>query len=153
MEIQSKTVTVSSSTETERFAEALGRQLRGGETVELIGDIGAGKTTFVRGLARGIGSPDMVSSPTFTVSQVYDSPKLTLHHYDFYRLNDYEIISRELEEVLKDPHNVAVLEWAEQIHQVLTRDRVMIKIAVENENVRLLTCHFPPEFNYLETQK
>jgi len=79
-------ITSESPEATEQLAEAIGRRLTGGEVIELVSDLGGGKTTFVRGLARGLGSADVVSSPTFTVSKVYKADKLELHHFDFYRL-------------------------------------------------------------------
>src|SRR5688572_15811906 len=90
------TIETTDSLSTENFAETIGSQLKGGEIIELIGDVGAGKTTFARGLARGVGSTDRVTSPTFTVSNVYESGRIILKHYDFYRLNDLAIIKNEL---------------------------------------------------------
>ena len=75
----------------------LGSLLRGGETIELVGDIGAGKTTLTKGLARGMGIAEEVQSPTFTLSRVYDAPNgRRLAHYDFYRLNNAGIMQAEL---------------------------------------------------------
>ena len=64
----------------------IGASLLGGEVLELVGDVGAGKTTFTKGLAKGIGVLETVQSPSFTISRVYEGEKLQLKHYDFYRL-------------------------------------------------------------------
>ena len=85
----------SGTSATETYAEKLANRLVGGEVIELVGDVGAGKTTFVRGLAKGLGSTDHVSSPTFTVEQVYTG-RLTLYHYDFYRLPDAGVVKNQL---------------------------------------------------------
>jgi tRNA threonylcarbamoyladenosine biosynthesis protein TsaE len=138
----------SASTEaTEKFAEDFGRQLQGGEVIELIGDVGAGKTTFVRGLARGIGSTDRVSSPTFTVSKVYSSKNMNLHHYDFYRLDDLDIITRDLAEVIEEGKNSVVLEWADGVQGALPLEHISIRIEVTGETSRTLTVMMPENFN------
>src|SRR5690349_8475192 len=93
----------SNSENTEQLGRELGARLRGGEVIELASDLGGGKTTFVRGLAVGMGSIDAVSSPSFTISQVYNSDNLSLHHYDFYRLGEPGLMAQELSEVLDDP--------------------------------------------------
>jgi tRNA threonylcarbamoyladenosine biosynthesis protein TsaE len=135
---------------TEKFAEEFGRQLKGGEVIELIGDVGAGKTAFVRGLARGIGSTDRVSSPTFTVSKVYASKNMNLHHYDFYRLDDLDIITRDLAEVIEDGKNSVVLEWADGVQGVLPHDHISIKIEVTGEISRALTVTKPEKYDYIK---
>lgn len=95
------------------FGNKLGAVLRGGEVIELIGDIGAGKTTLTKGIAQGLGVKDDVQSPTFTISRTYTAGNdLVLAHYDFYRLVDAGIMTMELHESVSDPHIVTVLEWA-----------------------------------------
>jgi len=88
--------------------------LRPGDVVLLYGDLGAGKTAFVRGLARGIGAnPDDVSSPTFTLVQEYAGPRLTLFHVDLYRLAPAEIDDLGLEDLVSG-NGVVAIEWAER---------------------------------------
>jgi tRNA threonylcarbamoyladenosine biosynthesis protein TsaE len=100
--------------ETEAAGEALGRELRPGDVVLLYGDLGAGKTAFVRGIARGIGAnPDDVSSPTFTIVQEYAGPSATLYHVDLYRLEPAEIDDLGLEDLVSGEGIVAI-EWAER---------------------------------------
>src|SRR5687767_41688 len=91
-----------SSVHTEQLAEQLGQRLKGGEVIELASDLGGGKTTFVRGLARGFGSTDKVSSPTFTVQKVYKTGGKEMHHYDFYRLAEAGLTGHELEDSIGD---------------------------------------------------
>lgn len=137
------------SLQTEQYAEQMGTLLRGGEIIQLIGDVGAGKTTFVRGLARGMGSEDRVSSPTFTVSNVYQSKKLTMHHYDFYRIDDITVIQAELGEVIAEARTVIVLEWADAVEQVLPDGHITIRFATSDENDRSLAVTLPKKCNYL----
>jgi tRNA threonylcarbamoyladenosine biosynthesis protein TsaE len=100
--------------ETSQAGEALGRTLRSGDVVLLYGDLGAGKTAFVRGLARGIGAnPDEVTSPTFTIVQGYAGPAATLYHVDLYRLEGPEIDDLGLEDLVSGEGIVAI-EWAER---------------------------------------
>ena len=95
-----------------QLGEAIGWSVSGGEVLELVGDIGAGKTTLTKGIARALGINEPVQSPTFTISRVYDSPKgLRLAHYDFYRLSEAGIMGDEIREAMDDD-SVVVVEWA-----------------------------------------
>lgn len=119
------------------FGKKLGALLRGGEILELIGDVGAGKTTLTKGIAAGMGVDDDVQSPSFTISRVYDTPKgLSLAHYDFYRLQDAGIMAAELHETVHDPRAVTIIEWAEIVGGVLPADRVSIAITSPGETTR-----------------
>ena len=103
----------SSEDETSAAGERLAADLRAGDVVLLYGDLGAGKTAFVRGLARGLGAAaDDVSSPTFTLVQEYRG-RLTLHHVDLYRLEPREVADLGLDE-LTSGESVVAIEWAER---------------------------------------
>jgi tRNA threonylcarbamoyladenosine biosynthesis protein TsaE len=107
-------VTTDSEAATAAAGEALGRTLRSGDVVLLYGDLGAGKTAFVRGMALGVGAnPDEVSSPTFTIVQEYAGPSATLYHVDLYRLEGAEIDDLGLEDLVAGDGIVAI-EWAER---------------------------------------
>lgn len=107
------TITTSSEAETTEAGERLGRTLNAGDVVLLYGDLGAGKTAFVRGLARGLdANPDDVSSPTFTIVQEYRG-RTTLYHVDLYRLEPAEIDDLGLEDLVCGDGIVAI-EWAER---------------------------------------
>src|SRR3989344_4645507 len=103
--------TVSTSSEDpQRLGQLLGRLLKSPEVIELRSDLGGGKTTFVRGLARGLGSNDTVSSPTFTLSKIYKVKNgLEIHHFDFYRLSDAGIMADQLAESLEDPKVITIV--------------------------------------------
>ena len=107
-------VDTASETETASAGEALGRELRPGAVILLYGDLGAGKTAFVRGLARGVGAnPDEVSSPTFTIVQEYPGAAAILYHVDLYRLEPAEVDDLGLEDLVAGDGIVAI-EWAER---------------------------------------
>jgi tRNA threonylcarbamoyladenosine biosynthesis protein TsaE len=142
--------TVSNSpAETEALGEALGKRLKGGETIELVSDLGGGKTTLVRGLARGFGSPDRVASPTFTLSRVYKRGQQELHHFDFYRLQDGGLTGYELAEVIDDPQRVVVVEWGQVIEDILPPDRLRVTISHAAEDRRQLELDYPKRLAYL----
>lgn len=97
--------------ETIRLGELIGRSLRAGDVVLLYGELGSGKTTMARGLARGVGFRGRVSSPTFALAHVYRGKRLTLHHLDLYRLKEGETGELGLDEILNDPRGAVVVEW------------------------------------------
>lgn len=126
------------------FGSKIATSLHGGEIFELVGDVGAGKTTFTRGLAEGMGVTDAVQSPTFTISREYKAADgLRLVHYDFYRLGEAGIMADELAESLADPKSVVVIEWAETVTSVLPDDRVTLRIELvaDDEDARNVLWH------------
>ena len=143
------TLDTESPNQTEQVAETIGNRLKGGEVIELIGDLGAGKTTFTRGLARGIGSIDHVASPTFTISKVYKGKGLWLNHFDFYRLKDAGIIEHEISESIADRDAITVVEWGGVVAHVLPKDRLSIHFVLTGENGRQMTFEFSDHLKYL----
>ena len=115
-----------------------GKKLVAPCTIELVGDVGAGKTTFVRGLAEGLGIKAPISSPSFTISRAYAGEKYTLAHYDFYRLEDPGLMAEDLAESISDPNNITVIEWGQSIADVLPLDHKVIEIKYIDENTREL---------------
>ena len=142
-----------SSADTEKLGELLGSHLTGGEVIELRSDLGGGKTTFVRGLARGAGSKDRVSSPTFTLSRIYNAKKFQIHHFDFYRLNDPGILADQLAEALSQ-NNVVIVEWADIVKKVLSDQRISIEfqpVAASSEE-RQIVVSYPESMTNLIKQ-
>ena len=124
-----------------QLGEAIGQSVSGGEVLELVGDIGAGKTTLTKGIARAQGINGPVQSPTFTISRVYDSPKgLRLAHYDFYRLGEAGVMGDEIREAADDD-SVVVVEWAGAVDDDLPKDRLVVKITTISEEERLVEFH------------
>lgn len=133
-------LTINSEAEMKAFGARLAAALKtmtGPRVLELIGDIGAGKTTLVKGLAAGLGVDEEVSSPSFTISRVYDAADdLKLYHYDFYRLTDAGILRDELAEVVEDLQAITVIEWAEIVDDVLPDPHARLTIRATGENTR-----------------
>ncbi len=102
--------------ETEQVAAALAATLTGTERILLVGDLGSGKTTFVRGLVRGLGGdPRQVASPTFVLVHIYVTPRTTVYHMDLYRLDTAaDLESAGVLELLEEA-DLAVIEWAERL--------------------------------------
>jgi tRNA threonylcarbamoyladenosine biosynthesis protein TsaE len=101
--------------DTAALSEQWGREARAGWVIGLSGELGAGKTQLVKGLARGLGCPGRVHSPTFALVNTYAGGRLPLVHLDLYRLETVQqIVGAGLEEYLQDPSGVTVIEWAER---------------------------------------
>jgi tRNA threonylcarbamoyladenosine biosynthesis protein TsaE len=123
--------------QTEKIAAELAQRLHGGECVALYGDLGAGKTQFVRGLVQGLGAnPHAVSSPTFVLLNVYDTGRLKVFHLDAYRVagaDDFEAIG--FHELLEQG-GVVVVEWADRVQRLLPAGRVNVRIATTGPSSR-----------------
>ncbi len=130
-------LSVTSANTMKELGAKIGALVRGGEVIELVGDIGAGKTTLTKGFATALGIDEDVQSPTFTISRVYDSPKgIRLAHYDFYRLHEPGIMRAELDEAVHDASMVTIIEWAEVVADVLPVDTLRITITATAEDSR-----------------
>lgn len=113
---------------------------------ELVGDVGAGKTTFVRGLAAGLGIKEPVTSPSFTISKRYALPKTPgeLVHYDFYRLDDPGIMRDELAETLAEPNSVVVVEWGGDVADLLPGHKSRLDIVLQEDGSREVLINGSP---------
>lgn len=114
--------------ETFALGEKIGRAALPGQIYTLTGDLGVGKTVLTQGVAAGLGIREAVSSPTFTIVQVYEEGRLPFYHFDVYRIGDIE----EMEEIGYDDYffgnGVCLIEWAELIADILPEEHVSIKI-------------------------
>lgn len=125
---------ISGAQKLQELGEKFGQTLSGGEVIELIGDVGAGKTTFTQGIAQGLGIEEAVTSPSFTISNTYNSPKgLILRHYDFYRLNDAGIMKDEIRESINNPKIITVVEWGDSVRGILPENHFSIEIKYSKE--------------------
>lgn len=132
-------IEVNSEREMKDFGVKLGTLLRGGEIVELVGDVGAGKTTLTKGIGEGLSVAEDIQSPSFTISRIYEGrDALRLAHYDFYRLHDAGIMAHDLEEAIGDPETVTVIEWADIAQGVLPTERLTIRLTSPTEAKREL---------------
>lgn len=121
------------------FGQKVGRLARGGDMFELVGDVGAGKTTFIKGFATGLSIDEAIQSPSFTISRTYDARDgLEFSHYDFYRLQDPGILTAELQEIAGRKDAVVAIEWADIVTGVLPTDRLTIRITPDGDDSRQL---------------
>jgi tRNA threonylcarbamoyladenosine biosynthesis protein TsaE len=135
---ETKNYTTLSADETVELGAVLASRLKPGDAIGLIGDLGAGKTHFVHGLARGFGIEGYVTSPSFTIVNIYNGPEVTLNHIDLYRLGDHrELAELGLEEYIY-ADAVSVIEWAERAPEYLEDMRFIVRIEHINENERLI---------------
>lgn len=117
--MSNQVIVTHSEQETRELGRKLGTSCMSGDIVLLHGDLGVGKTVFTKGFAEGIGVQETVSSPTFTIVQIYESGRLPLYHFDVYRIADVE----EMEEIGYEDYfygnGVCLIEWAELISEIL----------------------------------
>ena len=135
-------VVTTSAQETMAVGEKLACTIGKGVVFTLVGDLGAGKTHFVKGFAKGIGSQDLVTSPTFTLLNVYEGGRMPVYHFDMYRLNSKE----EAEELgfheyfdLKSLDGAVLVEWPSQVEGLINCPHIEIKIEKLEENKRKIT--------------
>lgn len=126
--------------ETEAIGAALAKRLPAGSVVAFSGELGAGKTAFVRGMARGLGSGEQVTSPTFTIVNEYEGGRLPLFHFDMYRLSGAD----ELYEIGWEDYlargGICAVEWSETVRSALEGDIVWVDLRRgEGENERIIT--------------
>ena len=127
-----------SAEETQKLASSIGNTLQKGDIVVLRGDLGAGKSEFARGLARGLGIEGAVPSPSFTILNVHESGRLPLYHFDWYRISDAEeLYEIGIEEYLPGD-GITLIEWAERAEELLPSRRLEVHIETLNEETRLL---------------
>ena len=129
--------------ETESIAAELAGRLRGGECIALHGELGAGKTQFVRGLVGGVGGPPRaVSSPTFVLLNVYPGGRLTVYHLDAYRVSGPEEFDAIGFSELLDQGGVVVVEWAGRVRELLPAHCIDVRITPVGQTARAIeiTC-------------
>lgn len=126
---------------TRRIGAALGRLLRGGEVLLLVGDLGSGKTAFVQGIAQGMGIAGPLPSPTFTLVNEHAAPEraLVLYHIDLYRLSSAaEALDLGLAELLGAPHAVCAVEWADRAPAVAPAEHLRLELTITGARRRRL---------------
>ncbi len=115
--------------ETEEFAANLAKNFCGGEIITLDGDLGAGKTAFVRGIARGLGIKDRVSSPTFTIVNEYRNGRIPVFHFDVYRISSSDEMYDIGWEDYISQNAVVIIEWSVNISDILDMEHITVTIS------------------------
>ena len=132
------TYETNSPAETERIGEALGKILTPGTVIAYRGGLGAGKTAFTRGLARGLGYTDIVTSPTYTIVNEYLGGRLPLFHFDMYRLHSPDDLWDIGWEDYLDRGGICAVEWSENVQEAM-EGAISVSIAKLDENTRCVT--------------
>lgn len=127
MEVKTK-----SERETQKIGRQLANSLKAGDVVCLYGDLGAGKTVFVKGIAKGLGIKKRILSPTFVLMRAYPG----LYHIDLYRIDDFRYLG--LDEIFEN-EGIKVIEWAEKLGSALPEKRIDVKIKKVDEQTRKIT--------------
>lgn len=124
--------------ETYELGIKIGEKLKKGDVISLNGDLGAGKTYLTKGIAKGLQIDDYITSPSFTILNQYDGGKLTLYHFDVYRINDIE----EMYEIGFDEFiygsGVCVVEWGSIVNEMLPSERIDIFIKKNEDDIRII---------------
>lgn len=140
MVLDKKIYITKSSKETQKLGFDFAKTLRRGSVVCLYGDLGSGKTTFVQGLAKGLGIKRRIISPTFIIVRSYELGVMSFCHVDLYRtetVNDLKGLG--LEEILEDPSNITVIEWAQNLKRLMPKNRIEIKFEhLENNSRKII---------------
>ena len=128
-----KRIVLKNETDTRTLGAKLAAQMQPNQVYALIGDLGTGKTTLAKAIARGLGVTETLTSPTFTIVQEYDTGRLPLYHFDVYRVNDEdELFEIGLEDYFHKG-GVCLIEWADLIEDLLPEDAVTIRLAYGEE--------------------
>lgn len=144
-------ITTQNSEQTERLGEAIGAWLRPGDVVLLHGDLGAGKTTLTKGIARVLGVQDTVSSPSFALVNQYDLPNLALYHLDLYRLDDpSDLDSIGFTELTSTEDGIAIVEWPERAGELLPERYLLVELAYASEGMRNVRVRGVPAAEWSE---
>ncbi len=129
-----------SEKETREFGEKLAKKISPPSIICLYGDLGGGKTTFVKGLAKGLKIKEKITSPTFIILRKYRGKKgkksINFYHIDLYRTKEFELSNLGVEEILNEPNSIIAIEWAEKIKKFLPKKRIEIEFKFIDENTR-----------------
>ena len=142
-------VITNSAAETRELGTRLAGELKAGDVILLEGELGAGKSELARGIAKGLGVTETVTSPSFTILNVYESGKIPLYHFDWYRLESAE----ELFELGMDEYlggdGIALVEWPEICPEAVPEDYLRIRIEATGENERRLSAEPAGRFRHI----
>ncbi len=133
-------ITTFDEKETKEAGRLLGQEIlkeNKGPIIGLEGELGSGKTTFIQGLAKGLGIKDRITSPTFVIFKKYPINQKSFYHVDCYRIkNSKDLIDLDFKEILGNKENIVVIEWAEKIKDILPKDALWIRFEYLDEDRR-----------------
>ncbi len=141
--MQKHSVTLQSAFQTREFAKNLAQKILAGAfgfrkavVIGLKGELGAGKTTFAQGFAKGLGMKEKITSPTFVILKKFGN----FYHIDAYRLqNPRELLALGWKEIIADPRNIVLVEWADRVKKILPKDAMRIVFSYGGKNIRSVT--------------
>ncbi|MCK4968362.1 MAG: tRNA (adenosine(37)-N6)-threonylcarbamoyltransferase complex ATPase subunit type 1 TsaE [Candidatus Aenigmarchaeota archaeon] len=141
--IQTQTIYTKSVKETMKLGRSIARQLTGGEVIALLGSLGSGKTILTKGIAKGLGIREIITSPTFVLMKVYPVKREKIHcfcHIDAYRLDKgTQLLDIGASDWLEQAKVITVIEWADQVADILPKNTILIKIKTsKKENERII---------------
>ncbi len=133
-----------SAEETKKWAESIAKKATPPVVICLYGNLGSGKTTFTKGFARALGCIEQdIKSPTYTFVRTYKVKNATLHHFDFYRIEELDdLMEQELKELFEKQDVIILIEWPERIADMLPKHRINIRFEISGEAERIITCEY-----------
>jgi len=132
-----QTIITNSFEETQKLGADFARKINSISVIALYGNLGSGKTTFIQGLAKGLGIKSKIISPTFIIMRTYQINFKFFYHVDLYRIKDEKDIEElGLTEIMNDTQNIVVIEWPEKIEKILPKKRIDIYFEYLDENKR-----------------
>lgn len=141
--MEEKNIYMKNEADTIGFGIELGETAKPGTVIALTGDLGAGKTTLTKSIAKGLGIDDVITSPTFNIVKEYGSGRLPLYHFDVYRIGDVDEMYELGYEEYFYGEGISVVEWADLIEDLMPEDTLWIRIEYgENEGERIYRCMF-----------
>lgn len=141
--MEEKIIYMKNEADTTSFGIELGETAKPGTVIALTGDLGAGKTTLTKSIAKGLGIEDVITSPTFNIVKEYETGRLPLYHFDVYRIGDVDEMYELGYEEYFYGEGVSVVEWADLIEDIMPEDTIRIQIEYgEKEGERIYKCMF-----------
>ncbi|MBU2068176.1 tRNA (adenosine(37)-N6)-threonylcarbamoyltransferase complex ATPase subunit type 1 TsaE [Patescibacteria group bacterium] len=138
--MKSKEIITKSDQETKKLAGEIAQEIletarKEALVIGLEGDLGSGKTTFIQGVAQGLGIKDKITSPTFVIMKKYNS----FYHIDCYRIESNDLLELGFKEIISQPGNIVMIEWAERVKDILPKNTIWIKFEYLYKNKRRIT--------------
>jgi tRNA threonylcarbamoyladenosine biosynthesis protein TsaE len=129
--------------ETKKIAKEFTKQISKGDFIAFYGNLGSGKTTFIQGLAEGLGIKRRIISPTFIIVRRYNLKKGNFYHIDLYRTkSNLDVLGLGIDEILNDKNNIIALEWAEKMGKMLPNKRIDVYFEYLGDNKRKITIKY-----------